>query len=692
MAGNGIWHKTSVQAAQETKHTYSKATLPGQKRSYSDVEPSPGFPCPIIPSRSATAQRSVGKPVGSPRLSASPITTLAAAHRNRGLSEYSQRRTIQATPSSSVDPFLSLAHTVYGLPRPLIHNFAKLGIHSIYPWQKACLLGPGLLSGEKNLIYSAPTGGGKSLVADVLMLKRVLEDKDAKAILVLPYVALVQEKVRWLRHIVDGLAKVNDPPPVDEANRLWRRRADENTIRVVGFFGGGKVQSTWADFDIGVCTIEKANAMINTAIDDCSIKHLRIVVLDELHMIDDDHRGYLMELMATKLISLPQSMQVVGMSATLSNIRLLSTWLDGHSYETKYRPVPVEEHLVYESHVYPAATTSEALLEVIAIRLATSRDSIDDYAAKTLLACTGDLALVRKCVQSSLDNLLSLNFVEVDGLDGFRPTQLGKAIVASALDPDDGTFIHKELQRALKAFVMDGEMHILYMFTPVQDYGTNINWQVFRNEMEALDDSGHRVLGFLGLKRAVINRLAQGGVLKGSTAEEQDVIRVHRRFYMALQLRDLCNEMPIHVVARKYDVHRGAVQTLSQTCTGFAAGMIKFCEQMGWGIMSAALDHFSDRLRAGARADLLALAKITFIKSRTARIFWESGYRSIAAVANADPRELVPILLQAQPSKVRVKAQDSSQYEEKMMAKAQVISNSANRLWQIEMQHDVYEE
>ncbi|KAF3360468.1 hypothetical protein VdG1_01428 [Verticillium dahliae VDG1] len=871
MASNGIWHKTSVQAAQETKHTYSKATLPGQKRSYSDVEPSAGFSYPTIPSRSATAQRSVGIPAGSPRLSASPITTLAAAlHRNRGLSEYSQRRTIQATPSSSVDPLLSLAHTIYGLPRPLIHNFVKLGIHSIYPWQKACLLGPGLLSGEKNLVYSAPTGGGKSLVADVLMLKRVLEDKDAKAILVLPYVALVQEKVRWLRNIVDGLAKVNDPPPVDDAKRLWRRRADENTIRVVGFVGGGKVQSTWADFDIGVCTIEKANAMINTAIDDCSIKHLRIVVLDELHMIDDDHRGYLMELMATKLISLPQPMQVIGMSATLSNIRLLSTWLEGHSYETKYRPVPVEEHLVYESHVYPAATTSEllktasqlknvsqptqseamairriepsvhrelkdpvvnsvvalaaetaragygalvfagsrgacetdakliarvlpqqeevgstifdkrvgllaelrslstgldaaleetipsgvafhrltteerelianaydngilkvcvatcslaaginlkddleqvvdlmhsempqltsglnsdkqriqrALLEVIAIRLATSRDSIDDYAAKTLLACTGDPALVRKCVQSSLDNLLSLNFVEVDGLDGFRPTQLGKAIVASALDPDDGTFIHKELQRALKAFVMDGEMHILYMFTPVQDYGTSINWQVFRNEMEALDDSGHRVLGFLGLKRAVINRLAQGGVLKGSTPEEQDVIRVHRRFYMALQLRDLCNEMPIHVVARKYDVHRGAVQTLSQTCTGFAAGMIKFCEQMGWGIMSAALDHFSDRLRAGARADLLALAKITFIKSRTARIFWESGYRSIAAVANADPREL------AQPSKVRIKAQDSTQYEEKMMAKAQVISNSANRLWQIEMQHDVYEE
>lgn len=58
--------------------------------------------------------------------------------------------------------------------------------------------------------------------------------------------------------------------------------------------------------------------MVNTAIDDCSINKLKIVVLDELHMIDDDHRGYLMELMATKLLALPRSIQMIGMSATLS--------------------------------------------------------------------------------------------------------------------------------------------------------------------------------------------------------------------------------------------------------------------------------------------------------------------------------------------------------------------------------------
>lgn len=82
-------------------------------------------------------------------------------------------------------------------------------------------------------------------------------------------------------------------------------------------------------------------------------------------------------------------------------------------------------------------------------------------------------------------------------------------------------------------------------------------------------------------------------------ADDSDITRIYKRFYAALQLRDLCNEMPIHAVARKYDMPRGAIQNLAQTCHGFAAGMIKFCERMKWGILAAALDHMSDRLKAG---------------------------------------------------------------------------------------------
>jgi replicative superfamily II helicase len=57
---------------------------------------------------------------------------------------------------------------------------------------------------------------------------------------------------------------------------------------------------------------------VNAAIEEGRIDELRIVVLDELHMIDEENRGYIMELMITKLLVLQQSIQLVGMSATLS--------------------------------------------------------------------------------------------------------------------------------------------------------------------------------------------------------------------------------------------------------------------------------------------------------------------------------------------------------------------------------------
>ncbi|KAF5706471.1 DNA polymerase theta subunit [Fusarium mundagurra] len=881
----GILHTTSVETTNEQKTTFATTSVVGHKRSLSTAGEEHHFRAST--SRATVQfQRAVSLPSAPPRISASRIVRL---DERVGPSEYSQRRAIAATPTSSCDPELELSHSTYGLPQQLVDNFASLGIKQIYPWQKACLKGPGLLTGEKNLVYCAPTGGGKSLVADVLMLKRILEEKGTKALLVLPYVALVQEKVRWLRSVVQGLRFASETT-VDDDKRIWRRRADENTVRVIGFFGGGKVRATWADFDIGVCTLEKANALVNAAIDDCSISKLRAVVLDELHMVDDDHRGYLLELVATKLLSLEQRVQIVGMSATLPNMDMMARWLEGHCYETRYRPVPIEEHLVYDGNIYPASSTSSliktaaqlnsrsiqtqaqmrpirriepsthkelrdpvlnavvtlahetavagfgalvfagsrgmcesdarwisrampqphelkadvvdrrmdllgelrslntgvdpvleetvlygvafhlcvatcslaaginlparrvilhncrmgrefvgpsmlrqmrgragrqgkasigetylccrendleqvvdlmnaelppvasclntenrriqrALLEVISIRLATSRESIVDYFSKSLLSHTHSAKFVNDCITSSLEEIESMGFVTSDSLSMFTATQLGRAIVASAIDPDDGVFVHSELSRALQAFVMDGEMHVLYTFTPVQEFGVMVNWQVFRNEMEGLDESGLRVLRLLGIKPTTILKLAQGATLRETTPEEKQVARVHRRFYLALQLRDLCNEIPIHIVARKYDVPRGMVQNLSQTCQGFAAGMIKFCEQMSWGVMAAALEHFSDRLVAGARADLLALAKIPFIKSRTARVFWENGFRTVATIANADPTELLPILMQAQPNKIRLKGKDNEKYEEKLLVKAKVISDAASKIW-----------
>lgn len=158
----GLQHETSLQGAQGRQTTFNSVALAGQKRSWSnsDAESNPSEP---KPQATVKFQRATSVPGAPSRLQPSRIVNLEG---NQGISEYSQRRVFAATPTSSYDPELSLAHPTYELPPQLVENFASLGIKQIYPWQKTCLKGPGLLTGTKNLVYCAPTGGGKSLVAD----------------------------------------------------------------------------------------------------------------------------------------------------------------------------------------------------------------------------------------------------------------------------------------------------------------------------------------------------------------------------------------------------------------------------------------------------------------------------------------------------------------------------------------------
>ena len=244
--------KSTLDLAREAKRPFSTHTQGDHDTAAQYVQPQEapqhmpnGFKRPKLQKDAASEND----------LMASEITSCRANNASIP-SEYTQRKALALTPGIIQNPRLSLSHHDYGLPRSLTQNFENMGIKCIFPWQSSCLLGRGLLTGEKNLVYSAPTGAGKSLVADVLMFRRVLERK--KAILVLPYVALVQEKLKWLRRAAEGVTKEAEsfsqyavPPPT------WRRVKDTATIRIVGLFGGSKSRAAWADFDIAVCTIEK---------------------------------------------------------------------------------------------------------------------------------------------------------------------------------------------------------------------------------------------------------------------------------------------------------------------------------------------------------------------------------------------------------------------------------------------------
>lgn len=159
----GLQHETSLQSAQGQQKHFEATAIAGQKRSWSSNE-TELRQSDQKPQGAVKFQRAISVTGAAPRLQPSSIVNLELI--SEAMTEYSQRRVFAATPTSSCDPELSLAHPTYGLLPRLVENFALLGIKQIYPWQKTCLKGPGLLKGTKNLVYCAPTGGGKSLVAD----------------------------------------------------------------------------------------------------------------------------------------------------------------------------------------------------------------------------------------------------------------------------------------------------------------------------------------------------------------------------------------------------------------------------------------------------------------------------------------------------------------------------------------------
>ena len=101
-------------------------------------------------------------------------------------------------------------------------------------------------------------------------------------------------------------------------------------------------------------------------------------------------------------------------------------------------------------------------------------------------------------------------------------------------------------------------------------------------------------------------------------------------------------------------------------------------------MLAAVLEHMSDRLVAGGRGDLLELARIPFVKGRTARALWENGFKSLRMVAEADVEAIAQVLLLAAPSRWKTSGDREAGYLEKMRERAEVVVREAGKMWERE--------
>lgn len=181
----------------------------------------------------------------------------------------------------------------------------------------------GVLDG-RSLLVVAPTGAGKTMVGELAALRAVAGG--SRAVVLLPLKALVNDKYDYMTRVYGEHAQVV--------------RATGDMSDQVGALLGGH-------YDIALLTYEK---FMNLALGHPHLmRGLSVVVVDEVQILGDLHRGPSLEFLLTLLRtghgrSAPP--QVVALSAVVGDSSGLERWLGGDVLRTTERPVPLRESVI----------------------------------------------------------------------------------------------------------------------------------------------------------------------------------------------------------------------------------------------------------------------------------------------------------------------------------------------------------
>ncbi len=208
----------------------------------------------------------------------------------------------------------------YGFPERYVEILRNRGIHRLNPVQRNAVR-RGLFKG-RNLVVVAPTASGKTLIGELALLFNTLYRRRLGFYLV-PLRALASEKYEEFKVFEDlglrvGITTGDYESPAEYLGR----------------------------YDVVVATYERFDSLLR--LKPRWLNRLGVVVIDELHMVNDVERGPILEMIIARLLS--RNIQLIGLSATIGNPHVLAKWINGELVDDPYRPVELIEGVYDRGH------------------------------------------------------------------------------------------------------------------------------------------------------------------------------------------------------------------------------------------------------------------------------------------------------------------------------------------------------
>ena len=203
------------------------------------------------------------------------------------------------------------------LPPEAIELYASRGYRELYPPQ-AEAVERGLLDG-KSMLLAMPTASGKTLLAELAMLRAALSGR--RSLYIVPLRALASEKYDSFQKFRElGVAVGISTGDLDKKDeRLGRNQ-------------------------IIIATSEKADSLMRNGAS--WVRDLSVLVVDEIHLLNDPGRGPTLEMTITKLRHCNPELQIIGLSATVANAGEMASWLEADLVCSDWRPIQLREGII----------------------------------------------------------------------------------------------------------------------------------------------------------------------------------------------------------------------------------------------------------------------------------------------------------------------------------------------------------